>query len=52
MNALNAVLADWARRPIVRDEARQMIGGGAEPLLERAFEATGDALPAGQPRTA
>ena len=46
MNALNAVLADWGRRPVVRDEASLMVGGGAEPLLERAFDATGDALPA------
>ena len=46
MNALNAVLADWGRRPVVLDEARLMVGGGAEPLLERAFDATGDALPA------
>ena len=44
MNALNAVLADWGRRPVVRDEASLMVGGGAEPLLERAFDATGDAL--------
>ena len=46
MNALNAVLADRGRRPVVRDEAKLMVGGGAEPLLERAFNATGDALPA------
>ena len=46
MNALNAVLADWGRRPVVLDEARLMVGGGAEPLLERAFDTTGDALPA------
>jgi phosphoglycolate phosphatase len=45
MNALNAVLADWGRRPVVRDEARLMVGGGAEPLLERAFDTTGSALP-------
>ena len=36
MNALNAVLADNARRPVTRDEAKLMVGGGAEPLLERA----------------
>lgn len=46
MNALNAVLADNDRRPVTRDEASTMVGGGAEPLLERAFDATGDALPA------
>ena len=46
MNALNAVLADWGQRPVVLDEARLMVGGGAEPLLERAFDTTGDALPA------
>ena len=46
MNALNAVLADRGRRPIIRDEAKLMVGGGAEPLLKRAFDATGDALPA------
>lgn len=46
MNALNAVLADWQRRPVVRNEAKLMVGGGAEPLLERAFAATGEALSA------
>ena len=45
MNALNAVLADNGRRPVIRAEAKTMVGGGAEPLLERAFEATGEALP-------
>ena len=44
MNALNAVLADWGRRPVVLDEAKTMVGGGAEPLLERAFDTTGDAF--------
>lgn len=46
INALNAVLSDWGRRPVFRDEAKLMIGGGAEPLLERAFVATGEALAA------
>ncbi|MEC8289998.1 MAG: HAD hydrolase-like protein, partial [Pseudomonadota bacterium] len=45
MSALNAVLEDWGRRQIGRDETRLMIGGGVEQLLERAFKATGDALP-------
>lgn len=45
MNALNAVLTNRGRRSVVRDEVRQMIGGGAEPLLKRAFKATGEALP-------
>ena len=44
MNALNAVLAEAGRRPVTRDEAKLMVGGGAEPLLERAFEATGEPL--------
>ena len=44
MNALNAVLADNNRRPVTRDEAKLMVGGGAEPLLERAFAITGDVL--------
>ena len=44
MNALNAVLADHGRRPVIRDEAKLMVGGGAEPLLERAFAVTGDVL--------
>ena len=46
MNALNAVLAENERRAVTRDEASTMVGGGAEPLLERAFDATGDSLPA------
>jgi len=44
MNALNAVLADNDRHPVTRDEAKLMVGGGAEPLLERAFAITGDVL--------
>lgn len=44
MNALNAVLADNDRRPVTRNEAKLMVGGGAEPLLERAFRVTGDPL--------
>jgi len=46
MNALNAVLADNGRRAVTHDEAKTMVGGGAEPLLELAFAATGEALPA------
>lgn len=46
MNALNAVLADNDRRPVTRDEAKLMVGGGAEPLLERAFAVTGNELAA------
>ncbi|HCH57304.1 MAG TPA: phosphoglycolate phosphatase [Rhodospirillaceae bacterium] len=46
MNALNAVLADNGRRPVTLDEAKTMVGGGEEPLLERAFDATGESLPA------
>jgi len=45
MNALNSVLADHGRRPVTREEAVTMVGGGAEPLLERGFAATGDAPP-------
>jgi phosphoglycolate phosphatase len=44
MSALNSVLADNNRRPVTRDEAKLMVGGGAEPLLERAFSVTGDVL--------
>lgn len=44
MNALNAVLADNGRRTVTRAEATLMVGGGAEPLLERAFDVTGPAL--------
>lgn len=44
MNALNAVLTDNDRRPVTRDEAKLMVGGGAEPLLERAFVVTGNEL--------
>jgi phosphoglycolate phosphatase len=42
--ALNAVLAAGGRRPVTIDEGRTMVGGGAEPLIERAFAMTGDAL--------
>ena len=33
MNALNSVLADNNRRPVTRDEAKLMVGGGAEPQV-------------------
>ncbi|MAM68901.1 MAG: phosphoglycolate phosphatase [Rhodospirillaceae bacterium] len=45
MNALNAVLADHGRRPVTRQETVAMVGGGAEPLLERGFATTGEAAP-------
>ena len=37
MNALNAVLADNGRRGVTRDEAKTMVGGGAEPLGTRLW---------------
>lgn len=42
LGALNPVLADAGRRPVTIDEGRLMVGGGAEPLIERAFALTGD----------
>lgn len=48
MNALNAVLEDNGRRGVTRDEVKTMVGGGAEPLLQRAFDATGESLPTRQ----
>lgn len=42
LGALNPVLRNAGRRPITLDEGRLMVGGGAEPLIERAFDLTGD----------
>jgi len=42
LGALNPVLADAGRRAVTIDEGRLMVGGGAEPLIERAFDLTGD----------
>lgn len=42
LGALNPVLANAGRRAITIDEGRLMVGGGAEPLIERAFALTGD----------
>ncbi|CDL00654.1 Phosphoglycolate phosphatase [Magnetospirillum gryphiswaldense MSR-1 v2] len=41
--ALNAMLSQRARRPLALDEVRQMVGEGAQVMLERAFAATGAA---------
>lgn len=41
LSALNTVLADAGRRPVTIDEGKLMVGGGAEPLIERAFDLTG-----------
>lgn len=41
LGALNPVLANAGRRPISIGEGRLMVGGGAEPLIERAFALTG-----------
>jgi phosphoglycolate phosphatase len=42
LNALNGVLNDVGRRPVTITEGKLMVGGGAEPLIERAFGLTGD----------
>lgn len=44
LGALNPVLAGVGRRPVTIDEGRLMVGGGAEPLIERAFDLTGEPL--------
>jgi phosphoglycolate phosphatase len=44
LGALNPVLADVGRRAVTIEEGRLMVGGGAEPLIERAFALTGDSL--------
>lgn len=42
LGALNPVLREAGRRPVTIDEGKLMVGGGAEPLIERAFDLTGD----------
>ena len=37
LGALNPVLAEAGRRKVTVEEGRLMVGGGAEPLIERAF---------------
>jgi len=44
LGALNPVLADVGRRAVTIDEGKLMVGGGAEPLIERAFALTGESL--------
>jgi phosphoglycolate phosphatase len=44
LGALNPVLEGAGRRPVTIDEGKLMVGGGAEPLIERAFDITGDAV--------
>jgi len=44
LGALNPVLEGAGRRPITVDEGKLMVGGGAELLIERAFEVTGDSI--------
>ena len=39
--SLNRILADFDRRPLTPDEVVPMMGGGAEPMMRMAFEATG-----------
>lgn len=43
--ALNRLLAEEGRRAVTPDEARNWIGEGARPLIERGFAATGAAAP-------
>lgn len=40
--SLNRILADFDRRALTPDEVVPMMGGGAEPMMRMAFEATGD----------
>jgi phosphoglycolate phosphatase len=44
LGALNPVLEGAGRRAVTIDEGRLMVGGGAEPLIERAFALTGESL--------
>lgn len=44
LGALNLVLKGVGRRAVTIDEGRHMVGGGAEPLIERAFALTGDPI--------
>jgi phosphoglycolate phosphatase len=43
LRALNALLAEHGRRPLVVDEVRMMVGDGVHKLVERGFDATGAA---------
>jgi phosphoglycolate phosphatase len=43
VGSLNAVLRAAGRREVALAEGRAMVGGGAEPLIERAWRATGAA---------
>tara|TARA_R110002110_G_scaffold35929_4_gene120474 strand:- start:5718 stop:6401 length:684 start_codon:yes stop_codon:yes gene_type:complete len=47
LGALNPVLEKAGRRAITLDEGRLMVGGGAEPLIEKAFALTGDPVASG-----
>ena len=44
LGALNPVLAGVGRRAVTLDEGTLMVGGEAEPLIERAFALTGESL--------
>ena len=48
LDSLNTVLETAGRRRITNLEARAMIGGGAEPLIEQAFSLTGNDLNAAE----
>ena len=43
--ALNALLAAHGRRALLIDEVKNLIGDGMQALLQRAFIATGEAMP-------
>jgi phosphoglycolate phosphatase len=45
--AANKLLAEQNRRPVELQELTDMIGDGVTKLVERAFEATGEAIPEG-----
>lgn len=45
--AANKLLAEQKRRPVSLAELTDMIGDGVPKLVERAFEATGEAIPEG-----
>jgi len=42
LGALNPVLINNGRRPITTEEGKLMVGGGVEPLIQRAFALTGE----------
>jgi len=44
VDALNNVLEQVDRRPVTIHEATQMVGGGAESLIDQAFALTGSAV--------